>query len=218
VILRSTILFGLAFLAAVTSFAAAPPADESQLVEIRKVDPTIVIELRYASANNFVHRPIYPPEMPALVRASVAQRLIVAQNYLNERGYGLKIWDAYRPQSAQRELYKAMGNRSYVADPTGERGSYHTRGVAVDATLVDRAGKEVAMPTGFDNFTPAAMLAYRGADPLVRFNLTMLQKAMARAGFYGLRTEWWHFCAGDYANYPLVPEIKLPIPASSPAL
>ncbi|MEY2563878.1 MAG: zinc D-Ala-D-Ala dipeptidase [Verrucomicrobiota bacterium] len=214
---KHLLFFGLGFLTLASAWGAAPAADENELVEIRKVDPTIVIELRYASANNFVHRAIYPPAMPALIRASVAQRLIVAQNYLSERGYGLKIWDAYRPQDAQQQLFKAMGNRSYVADPTGQRGSYHTRGVAVDATLVDRSGQEVAMPTGFDNFTPAAMLAYRGDNALVRFNLTMLQKAMARAGFYGLRTEWWHFCAGDYAKYPLVPQIKLPASLAAPA-
>ena len=85
----------------------------------------------------------------------------------------------------------------------------HTRGAAVDATLVDSSGSEVAMPTDFDNFTPAAMIAYQGGDPVVRSNLKLLQKAMAHAGFYGLRTEWWHFCAPDWKKYPQVPELKI---------
>jgi D-alanyl-D-alanine dipeptidase len=83
-------------------------------------------------------------------------------------------------------------------------------------TLVDRNGKDVPMPTEFDNFTPAAMIEYQGSNPVVRSNLKLLQKAMARAGFYGLRTEWWHFCAGDWTTYPQVPEIQLLAQAPPP--
>jgi D-alanyl-D-alanine dipeptidase len=186
------------------------PVPGSEFVDIQRVDPTIVIDLRYAGPNNFTHRPLYPPGMPALVRSSVAQRLVFAQKYLRERGYGLKIWDAYRPKLAQEKLWEAARNNDYVADPKeGGIGSMHTRGAAVDATLVDRQGKDVPMPTDFDNFTPAAMLAYQGTNAAVRSNLKLLQKAMARAGFYGLRTEWWHFCAGDWTTYPPVSEIQL---------
>lgn len=186
----------------------APTPAKSDFVDVRRFDATIVVDLRYASENNFIHRAIYPPSMPPLVRLSVAQRLAVAQKFLKARGFGLKIWDAYRPQDAQTQLWEAIRNHDFVADPKEGIGSMHTRGVAVDATLVDRSGKEVAMPTDFDNFTPAAMLSYQGTDPKVRFHLNILQKAMARAGFYGLRTEWWHFCAGDWAEYAPVPEVR----------
>ncbi len=209
---------GMSLFVSISGFGAAPPPTESEFVDIKTIDPTIVIDLRYVRPNNFVRRPIYPPGMPALVRASVAQRLVVAQKYLNARGYGLKIWDAYRPQNAQQQLWEATRNNSYVADPKGRIGSNHTRGVAVDATLVDRAGKEVAMPTDFDSFTPAAVLIYQGNDILVRTNLNLLQKAMAHGGFYGLRTEWWHFCAPDWAKYPLVPEVKLVSQGPRPVL
>jgi D-alanyl-D-alanine dipeptidase len=202
------LLFAL-FVPIAASGQGAPPITESDFVDIKRVDPTIVIDLRYAGPNNFTHRPLYPPGMPALVRYSVAQRLIVAQKYLKAHGFGLKIWDAYRPRTAQQQLWEATRNNSYVADPAEGIGSMHTRGAAVDATLVDRAGKEVAMPTEFDNFTPAAMLYYQGPNPVIRSNLKLLQKAMARAGFYGLRTEWWHFCAGDWTTYPPVAEIQL---------
>jgi D-alanyl-D-alanine dipeptidase len=176
-----------------------------------------VVDLRYAGPNNFTHHPLYPPGMPALVRFSVAQRLVFVQKYLKERGYGLKIWDAYRPKLAQEKLWEAAKNNDYVADPKeGGIGSMHTRGAAVDATLVDRKGKDVPMPTDFDNFTPAAMLEYQGPNPVVRSNLKLLQKAMARAGFYGLRIEWWHFCAGDWTTYPPVPEIQLLAQAPPP--
>lgn len=144
-----------------------------------------------------------------MLRASVAQRLAVAQKYLKAKGYGLKIWDAYRPAATQQQLWHATHNRSFVADPTGGVGSMHTRGAAVDATLVDSSGNQVAMPTDFDNFTPAALIIYQGGDPIVQSNLKLLQKAMAHAGFYGLRTEWWHFCAPDWKQYPPVPELKI---------
>jgi D-alanyl-D-alanine dipeptidase len=193
------------------------PIPDGEFVDIRRVDPSIVIDLRYAGPNNFTHRPLYSPGMPALVRFSVAQRLVLAQKYLKERGYGLKIWDAYRPKLAQEKLWEAAKNNDYVADPKeGGIGSMHTRGAAVDATLVDRKGKDVPMPTDFDNFTPAAMLEYQGPNPVVRSNLKLLQKAMARAGFYGLRTEWWHFCAGDWTTYPPVAEIQLLAQAPPP--
>ncbi|HEX8897270.1 MAG TPA: M15 family metallopeptidase [Chthoniobacterales bacterium] len=182
--------------------------DDTDFVDIKSVDKTIVVDLRYAGSNNVAHRPLYPPGTPALVRASVARRLAVAQQYLRQKGYGLKIWDAYRPQSTQEKLWQTTHNRSFVADPKAGRGSMHIRGAAVDATLVDAAGNDVPMPTDFDSFTPAALLQYEGGDPIVHTNLKLLQKAMAHGGFYGLRTEWWHFCAPDWKRFPAVPELK----------
>jgi D-alanyl-D-alanine dipeptidase len=188
--------------------ALGKETDPAAFVDIKSVDKTIVIDLRYASANNVAHRALYPPGTPALVRASVAKRLAIAQEYLRKKGYGLKIWDAYRSQSAQEQLFRIMQNRSYVADPKEGRGM-HVRGAAVDATLVDAEGRDVPMPTDFDIFTPAALLEYKGHDSTVRANLKLLQKAMAHGGFYGLRTEWWHFCAPDWKEYAPEPELKV---------
>jgi zinc D-Ala-D-Ala dipeptidase len=166
------------------------------------------VDLRYAGGRNIAGRPLYPPTMPALVRPSVAQRLLRAQAYLQANHYGLKIWDAYRPPLAQLQLWHLLPNNAYVADPTDGRGSLHSWGVAVDATLVDEHGKELAMPTDFDAFTAAANLRYKGNDPEVHFHLRLLQTAMRRGGFYGLRTEWWHFIAYDWKKYGAVQEIK----------
>ena len=188
--------------------ALGKETDPAEFVDIKSVDKTIVIDLRYASANNVAHRPLYPPGTPALVRASVAKRLVVAQEYLRKKGYGFKIWDAYRPQSAQEQLWRLTQNRSFVADPKEGRGM-HVRGAAVDATLVDAEGRDVPMPTDFDSFTEAALLEYKGRDSIVRANLKLLQKAMAHGGFYGLRTEWWHFCAPDWKEYPPEPDLKV---------
>jgi len=202
---RSLLLPALFF----SSLAFGKGNDPDEFVDIKSVDKTILIDLRYASSNNVAQRPLYPVGTPALVRASVAKRLAIAQEYLRKKGYGLKIWDAYRPQAAQEQLWRTTHNRSFIADPKEGRGSMHIRGAAVDATLVDAEGHDVPMPTDFDSFTPAAFLEYNGRDPIVRANLKLLQKAMAHGGFYGLRTEWWHFCAPDWHLFTPVPDLKV---------
>jgi len=178
------------------------------LVDIKSVDPTIVIELRYAGANNLAGRALYPPGTPALVRPEVASRLAVAQAFLRRYQYQLKIWDAYRPKTVQVQLWQAAHNNDYVANPQAGAGSLHSWGVAVDATLIDTWNRPVLMPTDFDDFTPAAMWHYRGADPTIRSHVHLLQIAMRDAGFYGLHTEWWHFVIGDWQKYLPPEELK----------
>ena len=185
------------------------PISDEELVDIKKIDSTILVELRYAGSKNAAGRALYPPDMPALVRASVAQRLVKAQAYLQANHYGLKIWDAYRPPVAQAQLWQIFRNATFVADPSDGRGSLHTWGVAVDATLVDEKGNELSMPTDFDVFSPAANLHYKGNDPEVARNLKILQTAMKRGGFYGLRTEWWHFIAYNWKKFGPVYETKI---------
>ncbi|CAN5497057.1 M15 family metallopeptidase [soil metagenome] len=193
------------FLSSLPAFAA-PTYDN--LIDIRSVDPTIVVELRYATAENITGHALYPPEMPALVRPRTAARLAKAQAFLRARRYGLKIWDAYRPLAAQMELWRRTHEGAFVADPLSGKGSLHSWGVAVDATLVDEKGREVAMPTAFDEFTPAAKLHYHGDDPEVKQHLKILQAAMRHGGFYGMRNEWWHFVAYDWKKYAPIREAK----------
>ena len=181
------------------------------LVDIKSVDATIVIELRYAGANNLAGRALYPPSTPALVRPEVASRLVAAQAFLRRYHYGLKIWDAYRPKSVQMQLWQAVHGNDYVADPQAGAGSLHSWGLAVDATLIDIWNRPVPMPTDFDDFTPAAMWHYRGADPAIRLHLHLLQIAMRDAGFYGLPTEWWHFVIVGWQKYLPPAESKRPL-------
>src|SRR5436309_15515345 len=178
------------------------------LVDIKSVDPAIVIELRYAGINNLAGRALYPPGTPALVRPEVASRLVTAQAILRRYQYQLKIWDAYRPKSVQMQLWQAAHNNDYVADPQAGAGSLHSWGVAVDATLIDTWNRPVLMPTDFDDFTPAAMWHYLGADPAIRSHLHLLQIAMRDAGFYGLRAEWWHFVIVNWQKYLPPEELK----------
>jgi zinc D-Ala-D-Ala dipeptidase len=174
---------------------------DAVLVDVRSVDPTITVDLRYAGRNNFLRHSLYPRGTHALARPEIASALAVAQSFLRRYQYGLKIWDAYRPVQVQAMLWEASHNSDYVANPAIGAGSLHTWGIAVDATLVDSRIRDVRMPTDFDDFTPAAMLPYMGSSLEVRRNLRLLRYAMHIAGFSGLRTEWWHFTILDWEKY-----------------
>ena len=171
------------------------------LVDVRSVDPTITVDLRYASRRNFLRHSLYPHGTHALARPEVASGLAAAQSILRRYQYGLKIWDAYRPVAVQAMLWQASHNDDYVANPEVGAGSLHSWGIAVDATLVDSRTRDVRMPTDFDDFTPAAMLPYMGSSLEIRWNLRLLRYAMHKAGFSGLRTEWWHFTILGWQKY-----------------
>ena len=171
------------------------------LADIKAADPTIVVELRYAGSHNSAGRPLYPNGSRALVNPELIPRLKAAQRFLRQFDYRLKIWDAYRPPAAQRELWRAIQNDSYVANPELGAGSLHSWGVAVDCTLADLHNREVRMPTDFDNFSPAAMSQYTGTNKLIRSRLHLLQVAMAGSGFYAFRHEWWHFTVKNWSKY-----------------
>jgi D-alanyl-D-alanine dipeptidase len=173
------------------------------MVEVTKICPTIFFELRYATDRNFTGKRIYPPAARCLLRESVALRLKEVQQQLRPHGYGLKIWDAYRPPWAHEELWKANPNPEMVAAPSAG-GSWHSWGAAVDLTLVDLEGHEQKMPTDFDDFTPAAKSAYEGPDKEVATRVYLLRTVMANAGFKGLRDEWWHFTVVNASEFNMV--------------
>jgi D-alanyl-D-alanine dipeptidase len=177
------------------------------LVDVRSVDPTITVDLRYAGRHNFLGHSLYPRGTHALARPEIASGLAAAQGILRRYQYGLKIWDAYRPVEVQAMLWQASHNSDYVANPEVGAGSLHSWGIAVDATLVDSRTRDVRMPTDFDDFTPASMLPYMGSSLEIRSNLRLLRYAMHKAGFCGLRTEWWHYTLLDWQKY--VPPEKL---------
>ena len=199
------------------AFAGEPGSRASEpLVEIVAVDPTIVVDLRYATSRNVLGHPIYPPGARALVRRSVADRLKIAQAFLRVRGYGLKIWDAFRPFNAQGALWAFSKSTRFVADPENGH-ALHTWGAAVDATLVDAHGRDVPMPSDLDAFSSNAALDYEGKDPAVRADLNLLLHAMGAAGFKGMRSEWWHFVAPDWRVFaPVTPDQARPFAGANP--
>ncbi|GJM24304.1 MAG: hypothetical protein DHS20C16_07190 [Phycisphaerae bacterium] len=176
---------------------------DSRLVPVADVASGIVLDLRYATTNNFTGEQLYP-EAICLLRPSVADRLARVQESLRERGLGLKIFDGYRPLSVQKKMWALVPDPKYVADP--KDGSRHNRGCAVDVTLVDADGNELEMPTGYDDFTEAAHQDYKGGTPSARRNRNLLRQAMESAGFVALPSEWWHFDAPDWRKYPILDE------------
>lgn len=183
------------------------PVNSSGLTQISTVDPTIVIDLKYKTSDNFTQQPLYKSSMTALVRPKTATRLWYANKMLKEHGFRLKIWDAYRPQSAQIALWEASGeNPKYVADPY-KKPSLHTHGVAVDVTLVNLDGSPVPMPTKFDDFSEKASPQFFHTNPVVRRNLRILRTAMRSAGFQHIKSEWWHFLDQEYQKYDIIPSL-----------
>jgi D-alanyl-D-alanine dipeptidase len=171
------------------------------LVDIADMDSRIVVEIKYATADNFMGRPLYPANR-CLLRESVARRLSRVQDDLAERGRGLKIHDGYRPLSVQKLMWEVLPDERYVANPA--KGSRHNRGAAVDVTLVDAWGRELPMPCPYDEFSPRAHRTYAAASLAERRNRDLLIEAMERRGFRGLDTEWWHFDAPGWQQYAVL--------------
>ncbi|PLT33761.1 M15 family metallopeptidase [Bacillus sp. V5-8f] len=175
--------------------------EKSKLVDIRKFDKTIVIDLRYATKNNFTKKQIYPAAIP-LLRQETAAKLVKVNKEAAKKGYRVKVWDAYRPFSAQRTLYIAASNKSYVAHPS--KGSRHNRGAAVDLTLVDQKGKELLMPSAFDDFTKRAHRNNPSMNKTAEKNMDYLTSIMKKNGFRTITNEWWHYEDTDWEKYPLL--------------
>jgi len=210
-------------LAALLLTAAPPPTRAAMVAPPALVDvaarlPDAVFDLRYATADNFVGRPLYPVAR-CLLRPEVAGRLDRAAASLRKQGYRLLLFDCYRPLSVQRELWKAMPRRGWVADPS--TGSHHNRAAAVDLSLADLSGTPVEMPTGYDAFGPRARAwATEGISKPARRHRDALRVAMTAAGFTVNPMEWWHFDAPGAAALPLLDlPIDLPLdgPSSGPA-
>lgn len=172
------------------------------LIEITQVDSSIKIDLRYTRHSAIAKKALYQPGMPALLRPETAVRLRRANEKVKLHGYRIMVWDAYRPPSAQLQLWDASGHDDrFVANPFSKP-SQHSCGTAVDVTLVTSSGKPVEMPTGFDSFTPQAAAMYEHPDAEVMKRKHILQRAMMDAGFFPLPNEWWHFTDRHYKNYP----------------
>ncbi len=193
--------------------ALAAPAKRAvgvPFVEIRRVAPDIALDIRYATPNNVFKRRLYNSDR-ALLRKPVAERLARAQARLRKQGYGLKIWDAYRPHSVQYVMWRIRPGTRYLANP--RKGSKHNRGAAIDVTLVDRNGRDLAMPTPFDEFSPRAHRnATKGISKAAQRHRAILAAALQAEGFMQNPYEWWHFTARDWSRYPManVPAEKLP--------
>jgi D-alanyl-D-alanine dipeptidase len=174
----------------------------SHLVDLEKKIPGIVLDIRYATTNNFTGQQLYP-QARCFLHREPARKLLAVQKDLNRQGLGLKIFDGYRPLSVQRKMWEVFPQPGYVADP--RKGSRHNRGAAVDVTLIRLAdGSELPMPTPYDDFTERAHRNYNDLPEAILSNRQLLEDVMLRNGFVGLPTEWWHFDDTNWKQFPLL--------------
>ena len=171
------------------------------LVEVIKVSPRIRLDIRYATPNNFTGKKVYPSER-CFLRPKTAKRLHLVQLALEKRGLGLKIYDGYRPLSIQKVFWKLVPNPNFVADP--EKGSKHNRGASVDLILVDSMGKELPMPTEFDEFSEKASRKFMNCSLEALKNRELLEKMMTEQEFIPFEHEWWHFDDPEWESYPIL--------------
>lgn len=182
----------------------AGPFLPTDLVELVKLNPTLRLDIRYATSNNFLGRPVYT-EARAFLQRPAAKALVRVNRRLRRQGYGLLIFDGYRPWSVTKIFWDATppDKRQFVADPA--KGSRHNRGCAVDLSLFDlKTGKEVTMPSPYDDFTERAAPTYQGGTREERRLRDLLRAAMEKEGFTVYENEWWHFDYKDWKKYPVL--------------
>lgn len=204
--------WSLAYLLLVCSLLSAqqqPPKEagpfrEPDLVEIVKLDPTIKLDIRYATKNNFLGRPVYK-QARAFLQRSAAEALVRINQALRSRGYGLIIHDGYRPWYVTKIFWDATpeDKRVFVADPA--KGSRHNRGCAVDLSLFDlKTGREVKMPSEYDEMTERSHIDYACATLEAKQLRELLRAVMAAEGFAVYEPEWWHYDYKDWKDYPIM--------------
>lgn len=164
-----------------------------KMIDLKKLIPSLVLDLRYASRNNFMKRQMYDPA-PAttFLRAPAAKALLAIQLELAETDLGLKVFDAYRPYSVTVKFWELVKDERYVANPA--KGSGHNRGIAIDLTLIRLSDHtELPMGTGFDNFSDTAHHSFPALPMEMLKNRRLLRSVMEKHGFKALDTEWWHY-------------------------
>jgi D-alanyl-D-alanine dipeptidase len=173
-----------------------------ELVDLEKFIPDMIMDIRYASDNNFTGKRIYNLAK-AYARKPVAEALKAAQAEFRKLGYGVKMHDAYRPYSATVKFYEEYHDTTYVASPY--KGSRHNRGCALDMTIVDwKTKQELKMPTLYDAFDKDAWPSTPMKDPEIRKNRALIIDVMERHGFKVNASEWWHFDFVGWGKYEVM--------------
>lgn len=187
-----------------------PP--EEDFVRVAEYIPDIQVGLAYATVDNFTGQRIYAFE-DAYLRYGTVKKLLLVQQDLAQYGLGLKIWDGYRPLSAQERLWEICPDPRFVSNPkTGTRS--HCRGSAVDVTLIDlNTGEELEMPSGFDEFSAQGDRDYSDCTAEAAANAALLEKIMVRYGFKPYSAEWWHY--SDTDSYPVEETFEPPVTADT---
>ena len=195
--------FGLAVINNVEDYKRSVSENpDKQLVELKKFIPSLKLDIRYATKNNFAKEAVYK-QARAFARLPVAKALKSVQADLKKSGLGLKIFDGYRPYSVTVKFFDIASDKSFVANP--KDGSRHNRGCAMDLTIINlKTGKDLPMPTPYDSFAAAASSDYKDLPADVIKNRDLLITVMQRNGFRVLDNEWWHFDFNGWKNYELM--------------
>ena len=188
------------------SFQSGPPRETgtfrpADLVELVTLDPTIKLDIRYATPNNLAGRAVYT-EPRAFLQRPAAEALVRAHRALRARGFGLLIFDGYRPWRVTKLFWDVTppDKREFVADPA--KGSKHNRGCAVDLSIYELAtGREVEMPGAYDEMSERSYVTYSGGSADARARRDLLRDVMEREGFFVEPNEWWHFNYKDWTSY-----------------
>jgi zinc D-Ala-D-Ala dipeptidase len=201
----TTSSYGVAVINSVATYRqTVQDSSFKKMVDLRTFIPHIVLDLRYATLNNFMKQRMYPANtQTTYLRMPAAQALARVQRELNAQGLGMKIFDAYRPYAVTVKFWELVHDDRYVANPT--KGSGHNRGIAVDLTIIDLASnKELNMGTGFDNFTDSAHRDFVNLPDDVSRNRKLLDQTMIKNGFIPFKTEWWHFSLTNEQRYEVL--------------
>lgn len=173
-----------------------------ELVDIKKAIPSVVLDIRYATKDNFMQQVMYK-QARAFARKPVVEKLKLIQAELKKKGYGLKIYDGYRPYAVTVSFYEKASDKNFVANPS--KGSKHNRGCAVDLSIIDlKTGKDVPMPTPYDSFEAAAAPHYSDLPAHIIKNRDYLINTMQANGFKVIYNEWWHFDFIGWQDYDLM--------------
>ncbi len=188
-----------------------PPVEKGEfrapdLVELVKLEPGIHLDIRYATSNNFAKRPVYK-EARAFLERPAAEAVIRAHRALASQGYGIVVFDGYRPWSVTKLFWEIVTqsdrDRGFVADPA--KGSKHNRGCAVDLSLyVLATGAEAPMPSTYDEFSDRASPKYAGGLAELLARRELLRAAMEKEGFEVDPGEWWHYNYKEWRKYPII--------------
>jgi len=199
-------LFAVFLISIAVSCGVKPPHEagnfrETDLVELTRLDPTIKLDIRYATKNNFVGRPVYK-EARAFLQRPAAEALVKVNASLKPLGYGLVVFDGYRPWSVTKLFWDITSeeNKKFVADPA--KGSKHNRGCAVDLSLYDLStGNEIEMTGNYDEMSERSYPDYAGGTEQQRKMRDLLRAKMEAEGFTVYQYEWWHFDYKDWQQY-----------------
>lgn len=176
-------------------------AEINKLEKIKKIIPDIIIDLKYATNDNFIGETLYDKQYDTL-RLLTIQKLARAADILRDNNYRLIVWDAYRPLKVQKIFWDKIRDEKFVAHPSV--GSKHNRGCAIDLTLADLNGNELEMPSKFDEFSDLAKADRDDLSPAVKKRLKCLQSAMLECGFLIVNDEWWHFNDNAWELYDIL--------------